>query len=172
MESGLLSLKIPHKEKRRIMNKKSLLSVLTLLLVSALIASCAPAAGSSAKPVTSVPADLVAACKAEGTVTIIATPGSWADYQEIFDLFTATTGAKINSLDENAGSADELKAIEANKGNTGPQAPDIVDVGYAYGQQGTDAGDYQAYKVSTWDKIPDTVLGLPAKESTGLWTAG
>src|SRR5258706_14210376 len=122
--------------------------------------------------VPSVPADLVAACKGEGMLTIIATPGNWANYQEIFDLFTTITGLKINSLDENAGSADELKAIEANKGNKGPQAPDIVDVGYAYGKTGIDAGDYQAYKVSTWDKIPDTVLGLPAKDPTGLWTGG
>jgi len=78
----------------------------------------------------------------------------------------------INSLDPNAGSADELAAIEANKGNKGPQAPDIVDVGYAYGKQGIDSGLYQAYKVSTWDKIPDTLLGLPAKDPTGLWIGG
>src|SRR5260221_7834956 len=102
----------------------------------------------------------------------IVTPSKWPNYTEILDLFTTTTGLKINSLDENAGSADELKAIEANKGNKGPQAPDIVDVGYAYGKTGIDAGDYQAYKVTTWDKIPDTVLGLPAKDSTGLWTGG
>ncbi len=61
-----------------------------------------------------------------------------------------TSGVKINSLDPNAGSADELAAIEANKSNKGPQAPDIVDVGYAYGATGIAAGDYQAYKVSTW----------------------
>ncbi len=52
--------------------------------------------------------------------------------------------SQLNSLDPNAGSADELAAIEANKGNKGPQAPDIVDVGYAYGAQGVAAGDYQA----------------------------
>jgi putative spermidine/putrescine transport system substrate-binding protein len=105
-------------------------------------------------------------------ITIIATPASWANYGEIFKLFTDTTGVKINSLDENAGSADELAAIEANKGNKGPQAPDIVDVGYAYGKTGIDAGDYQAYKVTTWDKIPETILGLPAKDPNGMWTGG
>jgi putative spermidine/putrescine transport system substrate-binding protein len=115
---------------------------------------------------------LVAACKQEGMVTIIATPASWANYGEIFKLFEAKSGVKINSLDENAGSADELAAIEANKGNKGPQAPDIVDVGYAYGKTGKDAGQYQPYKVSTWDKIPDTLLGLPAKDPEGFWTGG
>ena len=145
-----------------------------LFVIAAFILSAcgAPKAPVAEGAVASVPADLVAACKTEGMVTIIATPASWANYGEIFKLFETTTGVKINSLDENAGSADELAAIEANKGNTGPQAPDIVDVGYAYGQQGIDAGYYQAYKVSSWDKIPDTVLGLPAKDPTGLWIGG
>jgi putative spermidine/putrescine transport system substrate-binding protein len=105
-------------------------------------------------------------------LTIIATPPDWANYGEIFADFQMTSGVKINSLDPNAGSADELTAIEANKTNKGPQAPDIVDVGYAYGAQGIAAGDYQPYKVSTWDKIPDTLLGLPAKDPTGLWIGG
>jgi putative spermidine/putrescine transport system substrate-binding protein len=143
------------------------------VIAATLLSACG--GGAAAVPaggVASVPADLLKACKAEGMVTIIATPASWANYGEIFKLFETTTGVKINSLDENAGSADELAAIDANKGNKGPQAPDIVDVGYAYGQQGIDGGYYQAYKVSTWDKIPDTLLGLPAKDPGGMWTGG
>jgi putative spermidine/putrescine transport system substrate-binding protein len=130
------------------------------------------AAGYTGTVVKSVPQDLVAACKKEGYLTIIATPPDWANYGEIFADFQMTSGVKINSLDPNAGSADELAAIEANKTNKGPQAPDVVDVGYAYGKTGMDAGDYQAYKVSNWDKIPDTLLGLPAKDSNGMWTGG
>jgi putative spermidine/putrescine transport system substrate-binding protein len=130
------------------------------------------AKGYTGSVVKSVPQALVKGCQKEGMLTIIATPPDWANYGEIFYDFQATTGVKINSLDPNAGSADELAAIEANKGNTGPQAPDIVDVGYAYGAQGIAAGLYQAYKVSTWDKIPDTVLGIPAKDPTGLWIGG
>lgn len=144
------------------------------VIAATVLSACggaAPAAVSS-DVVASVPNDLIEACKKEGMVTIIATPASWANYGEIFKLFEATSGVKINSLDENAGSADEIAAIEANKGNTGPQAPDIVDVGYAYGQQGIDGGYYQPYKVSNWDKIPDTVLGLPAKDPNGMWTGG
>jgi putative spermidine/putrescine transport system substrate-binding protein len=159
--------------------RRLLLQVFSLLLVLSMLAACAPKAaptstsgGGGGGGVASVPADLVAACKQEGMLTIIATPASWANYGEIFKLFTDTTGVKINSLDENAGSADELAAIEANKSNKGPQAPDIVDVGYAYGQQGIDQGLYQAYKVTTWDKIPDTILGLPAKDPNGMWTGG
>jgi putative spermidine/putrescine transport system substrate-binding protein len=162
------------------MKTRELLPIVSLLLIMSLLAACAPKAtptttsggGGGAAGVASVPADLVAACKQEGMLTIIATPASWANYGEIFKLFTDTTGVKINSLDENAGSADELAAIDANKSNTGPQAPDIVDVGYAYGQQGIDQGLYQPYKVTTWDKIPDTILGLPAKDPNGMWTGG
>jgi putative spermidine/putrescine transport system substrate-binding protein len=105
-------------------------------------------------------------------LTIIATPPDWVNYGEIFADFEKTSGVKINSLDPNAGSADELAAIETNKGNKGPQAPDIVDVGYAYGAVGIAAGDYQAYKVSTWDKIPNIVLGIPAKDPNGYWIGG
>jgi putative spermidine/putrescine transport system substrate-binding protein len=122
--------------------------------------------------VSSVPADLVTACKAEGMLTIIATPPNWANYGEIFADFQATTGVELNSLDPNAGSADELAAIEANKGNKGPQAPDIVDVGYAYGDQGVKAGDYMPYLGTYASKLPKTTLGIPTADPTGLWSIG
>jgi putative spermidine/putrescine transport system substrate-binding protein len=158
--------------------KKLVFNLVAILVVAAFVLSAcgakAPdvAAGYTGTKIANVPQDLVTACKSEGMLTIIATPPDWANYGEIFADFQLTSGVKINSLDPNAGSADELAAIEANKGNTGPQAPDIVDVGYAYGAKGIAAGLYQPYKVSTWDKIPDTLLGLPAKDPTGLWIGG
>jgi putative spermidine/putrescine transport system substrate-binding protein len=172
-------------EKRRIvMNRKTLLFVLSLLVVSALLASCGPAPAAAVAPdsgvaqgykgtaVSSVPADLVAACKKEGMLTIIATPPNWANYGETFFDFQATTGVAINSLDPNAGSADELAAIVANKGNKGPQAPDVVDVGYAYGATGVAAGDYQPYKGTYWSKLPATTLGIPTYDPNGMWVMG
>jgi putative spermidine/putrescine transport system substrate-binding protein len=165
--------------------KKFVFNVVALVIVAAFVLTACGGASSNTgvtgpdvatgytgTKVTSVPQNLVTACKKEGMLTLIATPPDWANYGEIFADFELTSGVKINSLDPNAGSADELAAIEANKGNKGPQAPDIVDVGYAYGATGIAAGDYQAYKVSTWDKIPDTVLGIPAKDPNGLWTGG
>ena len=130
------------------------------------------AAGYTGTVVKSVPQALVTACKKEGYLTIIATPPDWANYGEIFADFQMTSGVMINSLNPNGGSADELAAIDANKTNKGPQAPDILDVGYAYGKTGIDGGYYQPYKVSTWDKIPDTLLGLSAKDPDGYWTGG
>jgi putative spermidine/putrescine transport system substrate-binding protein len=158
--------------------KKFIFNAVALLVAATFILSAcgakAPdvAAGYTGTKISSVPQELVTACKKEGMLTIIATPPDWANYGEIFADFQLTSGVQINSLDPNAGSADELAAIEANKGNTGPQAPDIVDVGYAYGAQGIASGLYQPYKVSTWDKIPDTVLGLPAKDPDGYWIGG
>ena len=164
--------------------KKFVFNVVALLVVAAFVLTACGgntsagvtgpdvATGYTGTKVTSVPQNLVTACKKEGMLTIIATPPDWANYGEIFADFELTSGVKMNSLDPNAGSADELAAIEANKGNKGPQAPDIVDVGYAYGAQGIAAGDYQAYMTSNWDKIPATVLGIPAKDPTGLWIGG
>jgi putative spermidine/putrescine transport system substrate-binding protein len=162
-------------------HKKLIFSIVSLLVIASFVLSACGTGGPAAPDVAqgytgttvkSVPADLVSACKSEGMMTIIATPPDWANYGEIFADFETTTGVKINSLDPNAGSADELAAIEANKGNKGPQAPDVVDVGYAYGNTGKNAGDYQPYKVTTWDKIPDTLLGLPAKDPDGYWIGG
>lgn len=157
------------------------LNVLAVALVAAFVLSaCGPgtaagvdvAKGYTGTVVKDVPQDLIPACKAEGMLTIIATPPDWANYGEIFADFQDTSGVKINSLNPNAGSAEELAAIEANKTNKGPQAPDVVDVGYAFGKTGKDAGDYQAYKVSNWDKVPDTLLGIPSKDPDGFWIGG
>ncbi len=115
---------------------------------------------------------LVAGCKSEGQINLIATPRDWANYGEIFDLFVSTSGVHINSVNEGAGSQAELNAIEANKSHAGPDAPDIVDIGYAYGAVGMSAGDLMAYKVTGWSRIPDTILGLPAKDPEGYWTGG
>lgn len=158
--------------------KKFAYHMLAVFMIAAtLLSACgesAPdvAAGYTGTVVASVPQELVAACKEEGMLTIIATPPDWSNYGEIFADFQMTSGVKINSLDPNAGSADELAAIEANKDNTGPQAPDIVDVGWAYGDSGKADGYYQPYKVSTWDSIPDTLLGVAAKDPEGYWTGG
>ena len=107
---------------------------------------------------------LVAAAQAEGMLTTIALPRDWCNYGEMIDSFAAKYGLEVNELDPNAGSADELEAIRANQGNTGPQAPDVIDVGLAFGPQAKDEGLLQPYKVSTWDSIP-----ADAKDADGYW---
>ena len=110
-------------------------------------------------------AELEAAAKAEGMLTTIALPHSWCGYGDIIAGFKAKyPEIKINELNPDAGSADELEAIRANKDNKGPQAPDVIDVGLAFGPAATEEGLLQPYKVSTWDSIP-----ADAKDADGNW---
>ena len=108
---------------------------------------------------------LYAAAKEEGQLTTIALPHSWCNYGGVIEGFKAKyPGITVNELNPDAGSADELEAVRANIGNTGPQAPDVLDIGLAFGPQAKDEGLIQPYKVSTWDEIPDD-----AKDADGYW---
>ena len=77
--------------------------------------------------------DLVAAAKKEGQLTTIALPHDWCGYGDVIEGFKEKYGLAVNELNPNAGSGDEIEAIKANKGNTGPQAPDVIDVGLSFG---------------------------------------
>jgi putative spermidine/putrescine transport system substrate-binding protein len=131
-----------------------------------LVLSACSAAATTAPTITipGVPQSLVDAARAEGNLTTIALPHSWCDYGDALKNFSTGFGIKINELNPDGGSKDEITAIEANKTNKGPAAPDVVDVGLAYGPQGVAAGDFQAYKVATWDSIPAS-----AKDAGGMW---
>ena len=108
--------------------------------------------------------DLVKAAKAEGQLTVIALPHDWCGYGAVIDGFKAKYGLAVNELNPDAGSGDEIQAIKANQGNTGPQAPDVVDVGLSFGPSAKTDKLIQPYKVATWDSIPDS-----AKDADGYW---
>ncbi len=108
---------------------------------------------------------LVADAKGEGQLTVIALPRDWCGYGTLIDGFKSKYGLKVNELNPDAGSGDEIEAIKANKGNTGPQAPDVIDVGLSFGPSAKKDGLLQPYKVSTWSTIPDS-----AKDAEGYWT--
>ena len=108
--------------------------------------------------------ELVAAAKKEGTLSIIAIPHDWCNYGEVIESFKAKYGLAVNELNPDAGSGDEIEAIKANKDNKGPQAPDVIDVGFAFGGSAKADGLIQPYKVSTWDTIP-----AEAKDADGYW---
>jgi putative spermidine/putrescine transport system substrate-binding protein len=109
-------------------------------------------------------AELIAAAKAEGTLTTIALPHDWCGYGGVIEGFKAKYGLKVNELNPDAGSGDEIEAIKANKDNKGDQAPDVIDVGLSFGPTAKADGLIQPYKVETWDSIPDT-----AKDADGYW---
>ncbi len=136
----------------------------------------APAAATEAPAMTEAPvaateapavdpmADLIAAAQAEGMLSTIALPHDWCNYGEAIETFKAKYGLEVNELNPDAGSGDEVEAIKANKDNTGPQAPDVIDVGFAFGDSSKAEGLIQPYKVATWDSIPDD-----AKDAEGYW---
>lgn len=136
-----------------ISNISRLLSLSTAIVVaSTAIAAAEPSA------------ELIAAAKKEGTLTTIALPHDWCGYGDVIAGFKAKYGIEVNELNPDAGSGDEIEAIKANKGNTGPQAPDVIDVGLSFGPTAKADGLIQPYKVSTWDSIPDS-----AKDADGFW---
>lgn len=154
------------------------LPITILLLVALAVIACAPAAQPPAAQPTSPPAvqptaapvmsamdKLYDAAKAEGMLTTIALPHDWCNYGGVFDGFKKKfPGITINELNPDAGSGDEVEAIKANKDNKGPQNPDVIDVGFAFGDSAKKDGLLQPYKVATWDDIP-----AGAKDPDGYW---
>src|SRR3989337_159223 len=108
--------------------------------------------------------ELIDAAKAEGQLTTIALPHDWCNYGEVIQTFKDKYGLQVNELNPDAGSGDEIEAIQANKDNKGPQAPDVIDVGLSFGPSSKAEGLLQPYKVATWDTIPDS-----AKDADGHW---
>jgi hypothetical protein len=106
----------------------------------------------------------VAAAKKEGQLTVIALPRNWVNYGEAIDTFSKKYGIKVNELNPDGGSGDEIEAIKVNKDNKGPQAPDVIDVGFSFGPDAKKAGLLAPYKVATWSSIPDSV-----KDADGSW---
>ena len=107
---------------------------------------------------------LVSAAQKEGQLTVIALPHDWVNYGEAISTFSKKYGIRINELNPDGGSGDEIEAIRANKDNKGPQAPDVIDVGLSFGPDAKAAGLLSPYKVKTWASIPDAV-----KDADGAW---
>ena len=135
------------------------------------LAACGGGAGGSTAPSGAAGANAwtpdatrLAAAKTEGGLTTIALPPTWCNYKDLIAGYTAKTGIKINGLNPDGSSQQEVDAIKANQNNPGPQAPDVIDVGLSYGPDAKTQGLIQAYKVPTWDSIPAS-----AKDAEGFW---
>jgi len=134
-------------------------TVLFVLIVSSLVlAACGTPAASDWSTVKSAEEGggmdaLVAAAKAEGELNVITLPNDWCNYGVMMETFSTKYGIKVNSLLPDGGSADELQAIIDNKESKGPQAPDVIDVGPAYGPLAKEQGLLAPYKVATWDTM-------------------
>lgn len=139
-------------------------------LISPLLNGCTPASSTAGNEAllasgNAIPMDqLVSLAKAEGELTVIALPHDWANYGKMIEDFKAKYGLKVNELNPDASSGDEIQAITANKNSKGPQAPDAVDVGMGFVDTSTEQGLFAKYKVSTWDTIPADI-----KNADGFW---
>lgn len=158
-----------HSHRSRRVSRRDFLKASAVVGASAYLAACAPSGGGAAGPDLtsgeSIPLEeLTAAAKAEGELTTIALPHDWANYGEIIETFKSKYGLKVNELNPDAGSADELAAIEANKESKGPQAPDVIDIGVGHTANAMAKGLVAKYKVATWDTIE-------MKDPDGFWWA-
>jgi putative spermidine/putrescine transport system substrate-binding protein len=95
---------------------------------------------------------LVAAAEKEGQLNVITLPSNWANYGAIMKDFTAKYGIKITDANPDGSSQDELNAVNQLKGQS--RAPDVLDVGTAFGVKGDQEGLLAPYKVATWSDIP------------------
>ena len=149
------------------MRSKLIVTVSLVLLMSVILSACGGASSAApatqAAPTAAAQVDwskmksaaegggldaLIAAAQKEGELNVITLPRDWCNYGEMMDNFSKKYGIKVNSLNPDGGSADEIQAIIDNKANKGPQAPDVIDVGLGYGPTAKDEGLIAKYKNS------------------------
>jgi putative spermidine/putrescine transport system substrate-binding protein len=111
---------------------------------------------------TTTQAALIKAAKKEGHLNVVALPDNWANYGNIIKGFTKKYGIKINSENPEGSSAEEIQAIQSDKGRSSD--PDVIDVGTSYAVTAKSEGLLAPYKVQTWSEIP---AGL--KNPSGYW---
>ncbi|OGN93509.1 MAG: iron ABC transporter substrate-binding protein, partial [Chloroflexi bacterium RBG_13_48_10] len=147
--------------------RREFLRLVALAGGSVALASCGgTAAEATPWPITAGADEVLKAAQKEGTLTTIALPHDWANYGEIISTYKSKYNMAVNELNPDAGSADELEAIRANKDSKGPQAPDVVDVGIGYTDGAKKEGIWAAWKVTDWDTIPADL-----KDPDGYWWA-
>jgi putative spermidine/putrescine transport system substrate-binding protein len=105
---------------------------------------------------------LVKAAKKEGHLNVVALPDNWANYGNIIKDFSKKYGIKINSENPEGSSAEEIQAIQSDKGRSSD--PDVIDVGTSYAVTAKSEGLLAPYKVQSWSSIP---AGL--KNPSGYW---
>lgn len=105
---------------------------------------------------------LVAAAEKEGKLNVITLPSNWANYGAIMKAFTAKYHIKIADAIPDGSSAQEIQAIESDKGRS--NAPDVVDVGQSFAALAANQKLYAQYKVANWMAIPAT-----DKDPKGHW---
>jgi putative spermidine/putrescine transport system substrate-binding protein len=102
---------------------------------------------------------IIEKAKAEGEITSVGMPDTWANWVETWDEIETEYG--ITQSDTDMSSAEELAKFES-EGENG--TADIGDVGINFGPLAEEKGLTMPYKTSYWDDIPDW-----AKDDNGDW---
>lgn len=103
---------------------------------------------------------LIEAAKKEGELNVIALPPDWANYGTIIKTFSDKYGIKVNSMQPNASSQEEINAATQQKGKS--TAPDVFDLGQSVALANTEM--FAPYRVDTFDDIPAAF-----KDPEGTW---
>jgi putative spermidine/putrescine transport system substrate-binding protein len=155
------------------LRRRTLAPAIAVLAAGLTISACGSGGGASgsgsgnAATATSAAAfggmdALVKKAKSEGVLNVIALPPDWANYGAILDAFTKKYGVKINSVNPDGSSQDELNAVTSQKGQG--RAPDVLDVGTSFAYQATAQKLLAPYQVATWKDIPSD-----QKDAQGNW---
>ena len=111
---------------------------------------------------------LVAACKKEGQLNVIALPHYWANYGDMIDGFKAAYGVKIDEANPEGNSQEEIDAANTNKGTT--RSPDVFDIGLAIAAKYAGTGTFAPYKVKKWSYLSGAALASSTGEYTPDYT--
>jgi putative spermidine/putrescine transport system substrate-binding protein len=127
--------------------------------------SAAGTSGAAARAATSLAGfggleGLIAAAKSEGELNVIGLPPDWANYGAITTAFAQKYGIKVNQLQPDASSQDEINAAMQLQGKSG--APDVFDMGQSVAL--ANIAMFAPYKVATFDDISDAY-----KDPNGAW---
>lgn len=93
---------------------------------------------------------LISAAQQEGTLNVIALPPTFANYGAILRTFSKLYRIKINALEPDVTSQQEITQIKQHAGTT--QAADVVDVQTPVAV--ASANLFAPYEVATWSAIP------------------
>ncbi len=105
---------------------------------------------------------LVAAAEKEGKLNVITLPSNWANYGAIMAAFRAKYHIKISDAIPDGSSAQEIQAVESDKGRS--NAPDVLDIGQSFAALPANQKLFAPYKVATWMSIPTS-----DKDPKGHW---
>ncbi len=164
------------------MQKKFFISLLLILALVFMLASCKPAETNedttentttentadnttTEDTATEEPADpmadLIEAAQAEGEIVSYGLPDDWVNYGGMWALYESLYG--IPHLDTDMGSGEIIAALQAEKG---AGVADITDLGVNFANQVVVEGLSMPYKHAYWNEIPDW-----AKDADGYWSA-